>query len=228
MLPCPRGAGSHAEYVTGPARAFVAEPAGIDRVQAAAVPLAALTAWQALVGTADLQTGQRVLIHAAAGGVGHLAVQIAEERGAHVTGTASAPKHDFLRALGADACVDYRSADLADTGERYDVVLDTFGGETATRSEGVLRPGSVLVSLLPGAEDTQAAAEKAQVRAVALLVEHDQAGMRAIAHLLGQGRLRVHVSGTFPLAEGARAHAMGENGPHHGQAGHHRALTRDG
>ncbi|WP_443073164.1 NADP-dependent oxidoreductase [Streptomyces sp. S465] len=212
MLPYPYGVGSHAEYVTGPTRAFAAKPAGIDHVQAAALPLAALTAWQALVETADLRAGQRVLIHAAAGGVGHLAVQIAKERGAHVTGTASAPKHDFLRELGADACVDYRSEDFTDTEERYDVVLDALGGETATRSVGVLRPGGVLVSLVPTAEDTRAAAEKAQVRAVTLLVEHDQAGMRAVAELVDRGRLRAHVSGTFPLAEGARAHALGETG----------------
>src|SRR3954447_12670261 len=134
MLPYPYGFGSHAEYVTGPARAFAAKPAGIDHVQAGALPLAALTAWQALVETADVRAGQRVLIHAAAGGVGHLAVQIAKERGAHVTGTASAPKHDFLRGLGADACVDYRTEDFTDTGQRYDVVLDALGGETATRS----------------------------------------------------------------------------------------------
>ncbi|MFI0900983.1 NADP-dependent oxidoreductase [Streptomyces sp. NPDC020983] len=212
MLPYPHGVGSHAEYVTGPARAFAAKPTGIDHVQAAALPLAALTAWQALVDTADLRAGQRVLIHAAAGGVGHLAVQIAKERGAHVTGSASAPKHDFLREIGADACIDYRSADFTDTEEPYDVVLDPLGGETATRSVSVLRPGGVLVSLVPGAEDTLVAAEKAQVRAVVLLVEHDQAGMRAIADLVDRGRLRAHVSGTFPLTEGARAHASGETG----------------
>ncbi|MFJ4417062.1 NADP-dependent oxidoreductase [Streptomyces sp. NPDC088925] len=212
MLPYPHGAGSHAEYVTGPARAFAAKPAGIDHVQAAALPLAALTAWQALVDTAALRAGQRVLVHAAAGGVGHLAVQLAKERGAHVTGTASAPKHDFLRALGADACVDYRTEDFTAAEEPYDVVLDPIGGETATRSVGVLRPGGVLVSLVPGAPDTPAAAEKAGVRAVTLLVEHDHAGMRALAGLAAAGRLRAHVSGTFPLAEGARAHAQGETG----------------
>jgi NADPH:quinone reductase-like Zn-dependent oxidoreductase len=212
MLPYPYGGGSHAEYVTGPTRAFVAKPAGIDHVQAAALPLAALTAWQALVDTADLRAGQRVLIHAAAGGVGHLAVQIAKQRGAHVTATASAPKHGFLRGLGADACIDYRTEDFTDTKEQYDVVLDAIGGETSTRSVRVLRPGGVLVSLVPNAEDTQAAAEQAQVRAVTLLVEHDQAGMRAVAGLAELGRLRAHVAGTFPLADGARAHAQGESG----------------
>ncbi|WP_326642874.1 NADP-dependent oxidoreductase [Nonomuraea fuscirosea] len=212
MLPYPSGAGSHAEYVTGPTRAFVAKPTEIDHIQAAALPLAALTAWQALVDTARLRAGQRVLIHAAAGGVGHLAVQIAKERGAHVTGTASAPKHAFLRELGADACIDHRTEDFTDTEERYNVVLDTLGGQTATRSVGVLRPGGILISLVPGADDTPAAAEKAQVLTATLIVEHDQAGMRAIADLAARGRLRPHISATFPLAEGARAHALGETG----------------
>jgi NADPH:quinone reductase-like Zn-dependent oxidoreductase len=212
MLPYPHGAGSHAQYVTGPARAFAAKPEGIDHVQAAALPLAALTAWQALVETAELRAGQRVLIHAAAGGVGHLAVQIAKEHGAHVTGTASAHKHDFLRALGADACVDHRTEDFTGAGQRYDVVLDALGGANATRSVGVLRPGGVLVSLLPVAGDTRAAAQKAGVRAHTLLVEHDRSGLRAIADLVERGRLRAHVSGVFPLEEGAKAHALVETG----------------
>jgi NADPH:quinone reductase-like Zn-dependent oxidoreductase len=102
MLPYPGGAGSHAEYVTGPGRVFTHKPAGIDHVQAGALPLAALTAYQALVDTAGVRAGQRVLIHAAAGGVGHLAVQIAKARCAYVIGTASAAKHDFLRPKGVD------------------------------------------------------------------------------------------------------------------------------
>ncbi|WP_209707813.1 NADP-dependent oxidoreductase [Crossiella equi] len=212
MLPYPHGAGAHAEYVTGPTRAFVATPAGLGHVEAAALPLAALTAWQALVDTADLRAGQRLLVHAAAGGVGHLAVQLAKDRGAHVTGTASAPKHDFLRALGADVCLDHRTEDFTCAQEPYDVVLDTLGGPTSTRSVGVVRPGGVVVSLQPGAEDTQAVAERAGVRAVTLVVEHDQAGMRAIADLVTRGRLRPHVAGTVPLADGARAHRLVETG----------------
>ncbi|NEE28903.1 NADP-dependent oxidoreductase, partial [Streptomyces sp. SID7982] len=102
MLPYPYGVGSHAEFTVGPTRAFAHKPEGVDHVQAAALPLAALTARQALVDTADVRPGQRVLIHAAAGGVGHLAVQIAKSLGAYVIGTASAAKHDFVRGLGAD------------------------------------------------------------------------------------------------------------------------------
>src|SRR5579875_3934922 len=128
MLPYPHGAGSHAEYVAGPARAFAFKPREIDHVQAGALPLAALTAWQALVDTARLAAGQRVLIHAAAGGVGHLAVQIAKARGAHVTGTASAANHDLVRGLGADEVIDHRRTDLATAVSGADIALVPYGG----------------------------------------------------------------------------------------------------
>src|SRR5690606_9400956 len=113
MLSYPFSHGAHAEYVSAPARFFAHKPESVDHVQAGALPLAALTAWQALVEYADVQPGQRVLVHAAAGGVGHLAVQIAKAHGAYVIGTASEPQHDFLRSIGADECIDYRSSDFA-------------------------------------------------------------------------------------------------------------------
>lgn len=211
MLPYPYGVGSHAEYVTGPARAFAHKPAGIDHVQAGALPLAALTAYQALVDTADVQPGQRVLIHAAAGGVGHFAVQIAKARGAYVIGTASAAKHDFLRELGADEVIDYRSVDFTEVVQDVDMVLDPLSGEIRARSLGVLRPGGTLVSLLPGAApDEEERAAKLGVRVKTLLVEADHGGMKAIADLAGAGRLRAHIDATFPLAEAAKAHALGE------------------
>lgn len=214
MLPYPHGAGSHAEYVTGPARAFAAKPAGIDHAQAGALPLAALTAWQALVDTAGLEAGQRVLIHAAAGGVGHLAVQIAKARGAHVIGTASAPKHDFVRALGADEVLDYRTTDIAGTVRDADVVLDSQGSDHAIRSLRSLRPGGILVSLRLD-DGNPALAEEAVrlgVRAQVMLVEDDHAGMAAIAALAAEGRLRAEIAGTFELADAAKAHALGDTG----------------
>src|SRR5215207_948683 len=151
MLPYPAGVGSHAEYVTAPARVFTHKPAGIDHIQAGALPLAALTAYQALVETADVHAGQRVLIHAAAGGVGHLAVQIAKSRGAYVIGTASAAKHDFVRSLGADQVIDYRTVDFAEAIADIDVVLDPVSFDSAARARtlDVLRPGGTLVSILP-------------------------------------------------------------------------------
>ncbi|WP_304452575.1 NADP-dependent oxidoreductase [Nocardiopsis sp. YSL2] len=211
MLPYPHGVGAHAEYAVGPARAFTHKPDGIDHVQAGALPLAALTAYQALVDTAGVGNGTRVLVHAAAGGVGHLAVQIAKARGAHVIGTASAGKHDFLRELGADQVVDYRNEDFTEAVEDVDVVLDPLSGETRTRSLDVLKPGGVLVSLLPGQDPDEAErAARLGVRVETLLVEADHAGMAAIAALADEGRLRAHVQATFPLAEAAKAHALGE------------------
>lgn len=214
MLPYPYGAGAHAEYVTAPARSFARKPSGIDHVGAGALPLAALTAWQALVDTAGVRTGQRVLIHAAAGGVGHLAVQIAKARGAYVIGTASEGKHEVLRDLGADELIDYRETDFAEAAGEVDVVLDTIGGDDyRTRSLSTLRPGGILVSILPsGQPQLAAAAERLGVRAEVMIVEADHAGMNAIAGLAADGRLRPVIAQTFPLAAAAEAHALGETG----------------
>jgi NADPH:quinone reductase-like Zn-dependent oxidoreductase len=212
MLPYPSGQGSHAEYVAGPARAFARKPAGIDHVQAGALPLAALTAWQALNDTADLQPGQRVLIHAAAGGVGHLAVQIAKAKGAYVIGTASARNHEMLRGLGADELIDYTTTDFTEAASGIDVVLDSVTGDYSARSLRVLRPGGMLVSLRPVAPGIPEAAASQGVRARLLLVEHDHAGMTEIARLVEAGRLRPVIAATFPLAEAAKAHALGDTG----------------
>ncbi|OWA19143.1 NADPH:quinone reductase [Streptomyces sp. CS227] len=213
MLPYPHGSGSHAEYVVGPARAFTRKPTVIDHLQAGALPLVSLTAYQALIDTAGIGPGQRVLIHAAAGGVGHAAVQIAKAHGAYVIGTASAPKHDLLRELGADEVVDYRTTDVAEAVDGVDMVLDPLGGETRARSVGLLRPGGTLVSLLSGgtAEEAARAAERG-VRTATMLVEADHAGMNAVADLVAAGALRPHVEATFPLAEAADAHRLGETG----------------
>jgi NADPH:quinone reductase-like Zn-dependent oxidoreductase len=213
MLPYPFGHGSHAEYVTGPARAFAHKPASIDHTQAGALPLVSLTAWQALVETADVRPGQRVLIHAAAGGVGHVAVQIAKARGAYVIGTASAGKHDFLRGIGVDEAVDYRETDFTEAVKDVDVVLDTIGGDYSLRSLRVLRPGGVVVSILPvGSGDFYEEAERLGVRAVRLLVDASRSGMKEIARLVEEGSLRATVAGTFPLADAAKAHALGDTG----------------
>lgn len=213
MLSYPFGHGSHAEYVTAPARAFAPKPASIDHTQAGALPLVSLTAWQALVEYADVRPGQRVLVHAAAGGVGHVAVQIAKARGAYVIGTASAGKHEFLRGLGADELIDYRETDFAEAVKDVDVVLDTLGGETSVRSLKVLRPGGVVVSILPvGSAEFHEEAERLGVRAVRMLVDADRADLRAITDLVEKGQLRVEIAGTFPLGGAAEAHALGDTG----------------
>lgn len=212
MLPFPRGAGSHAEYVTGPARAFAAKPGNVSHVQAAALPLAALTGWQALADTAQLSDGQRVLIHAAAGGVGHLAVQLAKARGAYVIGTASAANHDLVRSLGADELIDYHAADFAEAVTDADVVLDTVNGDYPARSLRTMRPGGVLICLLPFPAEVVAEAARRDVRVEAMLVEADRSGMTAIADLVTRGKLRPVIAGTFPLADAAKAHELGDSG----------------
>jgi NADPH:quinone reductase-like Zn-dependent oxidoreductase len=213
MLPYPFGHGSHAEYVIAPVRAMARKPAGTDHVQAGALPLVSLTAWQALVEHADLRAGQRVLIHAAAGGVGHVAVQIAKARGAYVIGTASAGKHEFLREIGVDEAVDYRETDFTEVVKDADVVLDTIGGDNALRSLRVLRPGGVVVSILPGgSDDFYEEAERLGVRALRMLVDADRSGMEAIAELVEAGKLHATIAGTFPLAAAAEAHASGDTG----------------
>jgi len=196
----PHYVGGYAEYVTAPPRHFARKPAALDHVSAAGLPLAGLTAWQSLVDHANVQPGQRVLIHAAAGGVGHLAVQIAKARGAHVIGTARAAKHDFLRDLGADEVIDYTAVDFTDATGDLDVVLDTIGGEYGPRSRGLLRPGGTFVSLAGSTEPDF------------LLVEPDHAGMLALADLVEKGQLRVVIDSVFPLAEAAKAHELGEGG----------------
>lgn len=213
MLPYPGGHGACAECTVGPARAFARKPAVLDHAQAAAIPLAALTAWQALVDVAALGPGQRVLIHAAAGGVGHFAVQIAKARGAYVIGTASAPNHAFLRGIGADEVIDYRSTDIAEAMSAVDVVLDSVDDDNSVRSLRTLRPGGLLVTLRAmGPRDLAAEAEALGVRAVRMLVEHDHAGMAALAGLVEAGALRPTIAGTFPLSEAAKAHALGDTG----------------
>ncbi|AEW98269.1 NADP-dependent oxidoreductase [Streptantibioticus cattleyicolor] len=209
----PHPASAYAEYVTAPARRFARRPARLDHVQAAALPLAGLTAWQALVDTAEVRSGQRVLIHAAAGGVGHLAVQIAKARGAYVIATARQAKHDFLRELGADELIDYTTQDFAEAVRDVDVVLETVGGDYPARSLNTLRPGGTLVSILP--LDPAFPADRAAaagIRAAFVMVEPDLAALREIAALADDGRLRVHVETVLPLEEAAKAHTLGESG----------------
>ncbi|MFF4303269.1 NADP-dependent oxidoreductase [Streptomyces sp. NPDC001601] len=213
MLPYPNGAGAYAEYVTGPVRAFAPKPAELSHAEAAALPMAGLVAWQALVETADLRPGQRVLVLGAAGGIGHIAVQVAKARGAYVIGTASGDKCDLVRGLGADEVIDYRTADVVKETQGIDVVLDVVGGPDRLRSLETLRPGGILVSSLP-VEFDEVTARAAELggRARNLVVEHDRSGMMGLAALAEAGRLRPHVAASFPLTEAAKAHALAESG----------------
>jgi len=198
----PHAASAYAEYVTAPSRHFARKPKGLTHVEAAALPLAALTAWQVLVDTADVQPGQKVLVTAAAGGVGHLAVQIAKARGAYVIGTARTPKHAFLKDLGADEVIDYTQADYA--GDDIDVLVDLVGGGAAAP----VRRGGLFVGVPSGVDS----AIRDDIRTSPILVEPDRAGLEAISALVERGELRVHVDATFPLEDAGKAHALGETG----------------
>ncbi|WJV44159.1 NADP-dependent oxidoreductase [Streptomyces flavofungini] len=203
----PRAANAYAEYVAVPSRQVARKPAALDHVQAAAMPLAALTAWQGLVDAAGVSEGQRVLIHRAAGGVGHFAVQIAKARGAHVIAMASAPKHDFVRGLGADEVIDYRTTDFTVAAADVDVVFDS--SSEGERSLSVLRPGGTLVSIMEhGDQELAARVEAAGRRFAGVSVEPDYASLEAIARLVDTGAIRPHVAETFPLAEAAKAHEL--------------------
>ncbi|MGW1495941.1 NADP-dependent oxidoreductase [Streptomyces sp. NPDC002402] len=212
----PRAAGGYAEYVTAPARQFARKPASISHEQAAAVPLAALTAWQALVDTAGIRPGQRVLIHAAAGGVGHFAVQFAKHLGAHVTGTASSARHDWLTALGADELIDYTAVRFEEAAKDIDVVIDLVGDvhdNTSTRSLDVLRPGGLIVAIPAGVSpELLQAAESRGLRTSAFLVEPDGPALTRIAELIDAGEVSVEVEEVFPLEQATQAHTRGESG----------------
>jgi NADPH:quinone reductase-like Zn-dependent oxidoreductase len=209
----PRAAGAYAEFVTAPSRHFAHRPAGLSEVEAGALPLAGLTAWQSLVDVAHVQPGERVLVHAAAGGVGHLAVQIAKARGAYVIGTASVGKHRLLHDLGVDEAVDYRAEAFERAVEPVDLVLDLVGGETSVRSLDVLAPTGRMVCVpSAAAADAVAAAAERDLRATGMLVEPDGGGLEQLAHLVDDRRLRVLVAETFPLERASHAHRAGEFG----------------
>lgn len=209
----PHEAAAYAEYVTSPSRQLARIPDAVGDVEAGALPLAALTAWQALVDVADVGPGTRVLVLAAAGGVGHLAVQVAKHRGAHVIGTARGEKHEFVASLGADEMVDYTTEPVEERVREVDVLLDLVGGETGGRALDCLRDGgtSVTVASVAGVEAIRELA-LGRVRVVGMLVEPDRANLEELAGLAATGALRVHVSQTFPLADARRAHEVGETG----------------
>ncbi|MFC9266667.1 NADP-dependent oxidoreductase [Streptomyces zhihengii] len=205
MLPVSRH-GSYAEYTVAPATALARPPRNLGLVAAGAVPLVASTAWQALAVLARVRPGDRVLVHAAAGGVGHVAVQLAAEAGAHVTGTARPAHHDFLRGLGVTDLVDHTATDFRTAVEPVDVVLDLVGGEYGPRSLDVLRPGGLLIgaSIDPGTDERQAATRG--LRYVWVTAEPSGEVMQKITERIEADRLHIEIGRTYPLAEAAEAH----------------------
>jgi NADPH:quinone reductase-like Zn-dependent oxidoreductase len=204
------GGGTYAELVVAAAGHLARKPAGITHEQAAALPVAGLTAWQALFDRGGLQRGQGTVIAGAAGGVGHLAVQLAADAGADVTGTGSSANRDFVLGLGASRYLDYTREDVAEVASGVDLAFDTVGGATTASLIAVLRDGGVLVTIA-GAPPEQAAAERG-VRAELLFMSPSSEQLTRIGELVASGALRVEIAKTFPLAEVAQAHAQSESG----------------
>lgn len=214
MVGMPNPGRTYAEYATVPASEVVAKPDSLDHVGAAALPMVALTAWRALFEAGDLRADQRVLVHAAAGGVGHLAVQFADLAGAHVIGTASARNEAFLHDLGVDEFVNYREQPFERVVDDVDLVLDAVGGETLDRSVDVLGAGGRIVTLPePPADDV---VERARGRRDATVewfsVEPDAATLREVRGLVDDGPLAPTVSETWPLRAAAAAHDRSQDG----------------
>jgi NADPH:quinone reductase-like Zn-dependent oxidoreductase len=209
MLDLRRG-GAYAEFAVVKEGEAAAKPARLSHSEAASLPLVALTAWQALFDIADLQSGQTVLIHGGAGGVGSIAIQLAKWRGAKVITTASGHNHDFVRALGADVAIDYRTQRFEDIATDVDVVLDSIGGETQLRSLATLREGGILVGLLGLTQAAQAPTR--DVRASAMLVRPHAGQLAQIAALVDASALQAVVSHRFPWTAVADAHRQSETG----------------
>ena len=202
--------GAAAEYLAVRAANLAPKPACIDHGSAAAVPLSALTAWQALFDHAKLNSGQRVLIHGAAGGVGTFAVQLARSRGVRVIATASGHNVDFLRQLGADEVIDYTAAPFETCVSGLDAVLDTIGGETLQRSFGILKKGGALVSIVEPVSNEEST--KHGVRGIFFIVEPKRDQLAALARLIDEDLVEPVVEEMLPLSDARHAFELGATG----------------
>ena len=218
MVNYPGHGRAYAEYVAAPADQLALKPGNISFESAAAATLAALTAWQAFSDHGRLRAGQRVLIHAAAGGVGHFAVQIARHTGAYVIGTASAENKDFVLGLGANECIDYKTQRFEEVVKNVDFVLDTIGGEYIDRSLQVIKKGGTLVSIPSSANaGVQEKAKAKGIFGLPMMVQSSGEDMQHIAQLLGDGALRAEISKVFPFGQMAEAHLAVETGKTRGK-----------
>ncbi|HET8801020.1 MAG TPA: NADP-dependent oxidoreductase [Marinobacter sp.] len=213
MIGFPAGGGGYAQFAVADADELAIVPEELDLVVAGALPLAALTAWQALFEVAKLESGQKILVHAGAGGVGHFAVQFALERGAHVIATASSGNRDFLAELGVHEVIDYHDTDFTEECYGLDVVLDLIGGDTGKRSLHTLGENGVLVTIpTVTADEIISAAEGLGLRAHGMTVRPDVFHLDEIAELIEDGDVKVHIDRTFALDQVAQAHELLEGG----------------
>jgi NADPH:quinone reductase-like Zn-dependent oxidoreductase len=208
----PELAGGYAEYAAVPATALTIKPDNVDYATAAGAPMVALTAWQTVFQHGQVAAGQRVLVHGAAGGVGHIAVQLAASAGAHVIATASTRNHDFVTGLGAREVIDYTTEPVEAVVRNADVAVDPIGGETAVRLLDTLRPGGILVTLKGKDPGLEGAATARGLRLGYTYVAPDGETLAKVAELLGDGRLRIGIERVLPLDRAAEAHAIGERG----------------
>jgi NADPH:quinone reductase-like Zn-dependent oxidoreductase len=209
--------GTYAEYVVVKESEVGAKPKSIDHVTAGVIPLAGLTAWQALYDAAKISAGQKLLIHGAAGGVGCFAVQLAKLKGAHVIATASKKNHEFLRSLGVDECIDYNTTKFEDVVHDADAVLDTITGETMERSWKVLKKGGILVSILEPPKPEKAAAHG--LRCHHTFVQANPGELAEIAKLVDSGKLKVIIEKVYPLSEARAAQESNAQGHTRGKIG---------
>ncbi|WP_370626886.1 NADP-dependent oxidoreductase [Salinibacterium sp. ZJ450] len=217
MAPAPRVAsGSYAEYIAVQALSVAKKPANLSHVEAAGVPLAAMTAWGAVVDVARAHEGQRILIHAGSGGVGHFAVQFAAYFGAHVIATGSTRNLGWLRDLGATEVIDYTSTRFEQQVSDVDAVIDLIGNvhdDTGTRSLATMRPGGLLVNVPTGSWPTfMTDAAAAGMRSTSYKVSPSASTLEVITRLIEAGDVRVHVDEVFPLSDAAEAHQALERG----------------
>src|SRR5437899_4912803 len=207
--------GAYADYIVVRESELALKPNSLHHIRAAAVPLAALTAWQSLFDTAQLQPGQRLLIHAGSGGVGHLAVQLAKWKGAYVFATASTKNQDLLRKLGVDEPIDYTQQRFEEIARKIDIVLDTLGDETQERSWSVLKKGGDLVSLCH--PPSEAEEKELGVRAALLGARPSGEQLSEIAKIIDSGKLAPIIDRILPLSEARRAHELSQSGHTHGK-----------
>jgi len=207
--------GSFAEYALVPLKDLVKKPRSLDFKIAASLPMPALTAWQAIIDTAEAKPGMRFLIHGASGGVGSFAAQFARWKDAEVAATASEPSFNYLRSIGVDPIIDYRRERFEEKLRDIDVVLDPLGGDTQARSWSVLKRGGMLINLID--EIDKEAARRAGVRAVDFGMEYDVEDLEQIAALVESGTIRPHISKVLPLDQAKQAMDLNQQGKSHGK-----------
>jgi NADPH:quinone reductase-like Zn-dependent oxidoreductase len=198
-----KGGGGYAEYALAAEHDAAVKPKSATYIEAAAVPILALTAWQALIDTAKLSAGQTVLIHGGSGGVGSFAIQIAKARGAKVIATASTANQDLLKGLGADVAIDYTKQKFEEIAKDVDVVLDSVGRDTLARSYGVVKKGGIIVSIVGRPDRVEL--DQHGIRGAVLSVEPNGDELAEIGELIDQKKIKVIVSQTFPLSEAMKA-----------------------